>query len=101
MSTIAGRVLDADGNPVPGASVAVSSGPGPVNDIAVVTDVEGRFRLGKRSRLAVTTAEKLARDPPVVRIPRAVSGYPTIRQSHETTFVSICARPGAAAKTPT
>ena len=46
MSTIAGRVLDADGNPVPGASVAVSSGPGPVNDIAVVTDVEGRFRLG-------------------------------------------------------
>lgn len=44
--SIAGRVLDPSGAPVSGASVAVSGGRGAVNDIAALTDAEGRFRLG-------------------------------------------------------
>jgi hypothetical protein len=44
--SIAGRVLDPSGAPVSGASVAVSGGTGAVNDIAALTDAEGRFRLG-------------------------------------------------------
>jgi hypothetical protein len=49
----------------------------------------------------VTSAEKFASEPPLVRIPPAVAGYPTMSQNHRMTFASICASPGAAAKTPT
>jgi hypothetical protein len=55
-ASIAGRVLDDAGTPVHGASVAVSAGPGMVDDIAALTDTGGRFRLGNlvpgRYRLA-------------------------------------------------
>lgn len=44
--SIAGRVVDPAGAPVSGASVAVHTGPGPVDDIAALTGPDGRFRLG-------------------------------------------------------
>lgn len=47
--SIAGRVVDQAGAPVAGASVAVHAGPGPVDDIAALTDADGRFRLGNLS----------------------------------------------------
>jgi hypothetical protein len=43
---IRGEVVDDRGRPVPDARVMVVSGPGPVSDIALLTDVEGRFTLG-------------------------------------------------------
>jgi hypothetical protein len=45
-STISGRVVDADGLPVAGATVAVVSSDGPHRDIAVRTAADGSFRLG-------------------------------------------------------
>ncbi|KUL41629.1 carboxypeptidase-like regulatory domain-containing protein [Streptomyces regalis] len=42
---IAGVVHDASGAPVPGAHVLFTDGPGPLPDIAAVTDAEGRFSL--------------------------------------------------------
>lgn len=44
--SISGRVLDAAGAPVAGASVVVSDSPQPHSDIAAVTGADGRFRLG-------------------------------------------------------
>lgn len=43
---IAGRVVDANGAPVKGATVTVSSATQPVSDIASLTDGDGRFRRG-------------------------------------------------------
>jgi hypothetical protein len=40
-----GRVLDAEGRPVPGALVTVVSGTVPVPEIALIADNEGRVRL--------------------------------------------------------
>lgn len=40
-----GRVVDADGRPVPQAFVMVVDGPVPVPEIALVTDDRGRFAL--------------------------------------------------------
>jgi hypothetical protein len=42
---IAGYVIDPDRKPVGGASVMFSSGPGPLPDIAQVTDAQGAFAL--------------------------------------------------------
>ncbi|MFF7729781.1 carboxypeptidase-like regulatory domain-containing protein [Streptomyces sp. NPDC008001] len=42
---IRGTVRDAAGAPVPGARVAFAGGPGPLPDVAAVTDGEGRFAL--------------------------------------------------------
>jgi hypothetical protein len=44
---IAGRVVDATGLAVSGASVTISSGPAEHHDIAALTNAEGRFRLGE------------------------------------------------------
>lgn len=44
--SIAGRVLDATGAPVSGATVAVTGGLQPFRDIAAVTSGDGSFRLG-------------------------------------------------------
>ncbi len=46
VGSILGRVIDATGTPVVGASVAVSDSPLPVSDIAVLTGVDGRFSRG-------------------------------------------------------
>ena len=44
-AVVSGRVLDAHGQPVSGASVFVLKAPGPVSDIALLTGEEGRFTL--------------------------------------------------------
>jgi hypothetical protein len=44
--SIAGRVVDAAGNSVAGATVAVTSGMQPFRDIAAITSGDGVFRLG-------------------------------------------------------
>jgi hypothetical protein len=44
--TVEGRVVDATGAPVSGATVAVAAATRPTRDIAAVTTAEGRFRLG-------------------------------------------------------
>jgi hypothetical protein len=44
-STVSGRVVGPDANPVAGASVMFASGPVPLADIAQLTDAEGRFSL--------------------------------------------------------
>jgi hypothetical protein len=46
MAVIAGRVVDARGQPVAGAAVYVVSAPSPQPDIAPITDADGRFTLG-------------------------------------------------------
>jgi hypothetical protein len=43
---ISGRVVDAAGAPVQGATVAITAGPGPVSDIASRTDANGHFEIG-------------------------------------------------------
>jgi hypothetical protein len=43
---IAGRVVDAAGNSVSGATVAVTSAVQPARDIAAITTDDGVFRLG-------------------------------------------------------
>jgi protocatechuate 3,4-dioxygenase beta subunit len=45
--SIAGRVVDAAGRPVTGASVAVTGGSQPHRDIAAVTSDDGRFHFGR------------------------------------------------------
>jgi protocatechuate 3,4-dioxygenase beta subunit len=45
--SIAGRVVDAAGAPVPGASVVLTESPHPVSDIAPVTGADGRFHFKK------------------------------------------------------
>lgn len=42
---VAGTVLDAAGKPVAQARVYISSAPGPIPDIAAMTDSAGRFKL--------------------------------------------------------
>jgi hypothetical protein len=42
---ILGRVVDADGEPVAGATVLFTSAPGPVPDIAALSGADGRFAL--------------------------------------------------------
>jgi hypothetical protein len=44
---ISGRVVDASGAPVAGASVAVTSSTVPVSEIAALTDAAGQFRRGE------------------------------------------------------
>ena len=44
--SIAGRVFDAGGNPVAGATVAIASSSQPHRDIAAITTGDGVFRLG-------------------------------------------------------
>jgi protocatechuate 3,4-dioxygenase beta subunit len=43
--TIAGRVLNAQGEPVAGVRVLIVSAPGAVPDTALLTDEQGRFTL--------------------------------------------------------
>jgi hypothetical protein len=43
---ISGRVVDAAGKPVPGATVAVVASSVPASDIAAMTDAGGNFRRG-------------------------------------------------------
>jgi len=43
---ISGRVVDASGTPVSGATVVVSKSNEPVSDIAALTDAGGSFRRG-------------------------------------------------------
>jgi len=43
---IQGAVVDDRGRPVPDARVMVVSGPGPLADVAMLTDGDGRFTLG-------------------------------------------------------
>lgn len=45
--SISGRVVDAAGAPVQGASVLISQSPHPQSDIAPITGADGRFRLGR------------------------------------------------------
>ena len=42
---IQGEVVDDRGRPVPDARVMVVSGPGPLADVALLTDGDGRFTL--------------------------------------------------------
>jgi protocatechuate 3,4-dioxygenase beta subunit len=44
--SIAGRVVDASGNPVGGASVAVTGSIQPHRDIAAITSSDGSFHFG-------------------------------------------------------
>src|SRR6476646_6597930 len=44
---------------------------------------------------AVTSAEKLDIEPPLVRMPRAPSGYPKAPHNHRITSFSIAANTGA------
>jgi protocatechuate 3,4-dioxygenase beta subunit len=44
--SIAGRVVDAAGKPVEGASVAVTGSVTPHRDIAAITNADGRFHFG-------------------------------------------------------
>jgi hypothetical protein len=44
-AVLRGQVRGADGAPVPGARVSITSSPVPVPEIAAVTDPEGRFEL--------------------------------------------------------
>jgi len=46
MTMISGRVIDADGRGIAGARVMVTSAPGPVPDMAMLTDADGRFVIG-------------------------------------------------------
>jgi len=46
MTTISGRVVDANGRGIAGARVMVTAAPGPVPDMAMLTDGEGRFVIG-------------------------------------------------------
>lgn len=45
MGSVSGVVLDADGEPVPDARVYFTSAPGPIQDVAAVTQPDGRFVL--------------------------------------------------------
>jgi Carboxypeptidase regulatory-like domain len=45
LSTIAGQVLNAQGQPVAGARVFIVSAPGAVPDVALLSDGQGRFTL--------------------------------------------------------
>ncbi len=56
---------------------------------------------GSRSLRAAASAENVASEPPLVRMPPAPRGSPARSANQRTTFASICASPGAAAKTPT
>lgn len=62
--SIAGRIIDAAGAPVSGASVTVADSPQPVSDIAALTSADGRFRLGRLPpgpyKIAVHTAGRAA-----------------------------------------
>lgn len=58
VGAVTGRVLDQDGRPVAGVSVAVASSPGPHPDLAALTTSDGEFRL---SRLPVGTVVLAAR----------------------------------------
>jgi protocatechuate 3,4-dioxygenase beta subunit len=42
---VAGRVLDANGDPVRGAAVMFGDAPGPVQDVAELTGADGTFTL--------------------------------------------------------
>lgn len=44
--SITGRVIDAEGQPVSGATVAITGGTQPFPDIAAVTNSQGAFRFG-------------------------------------------------------
>jgi protocatechuate 3,4-dioxygenase beta subunit len=44
--SISGRVVDAAGQPIAGASVAVSGSSQPHRDIGAMTSTDGRFRFG-------------------------------------------------------
>ena len=44
--SIVGRVIDTNGNPVSGATVAIAGGTQPHNDIGAITNPDGEFRLG-------------------------------------------------------
>ncbi|MEU4426898.1 carboxypeptidase-like regulatory domain-containing protein [Actinoplanes sp. NPDC024001] len=44
--SISGRVLDPNGVPLSGATVSITAGPGPNDDIAALTGPDGRFSLG-------------------------------------------------------
>jgi protocatechuate 3,4-dioxygenase beta subunit len=46
MTTISGRVVDADGRGIAGARVMVTAAPGPVPDMAMLTDADGCFVIG-------------------------------------------------------
>jgi len=46
MTTISGRVVDANGRGIAGARVMVTAAPGPVPDMAMLTDADGRFVIG-------------------------------------------------------
>jgi uncharacterized GH25 family protein len=45
MGTIRGQVLDSGGHPVAGARVFFLRGPGPLPEIAALSDAQGRFAL--------------------------------------------------------
>ena len=46
MTTISGRVVDARGKGVAAARVMVTAGPGPIPDMAMLTDADGGFVIG-------------------------------------------------------
>ncbi len=55
---------------------------------------------GSRSRRAVTSAIRLAMDPPEVSSPPEPVGSPVIPQNHSITFCSSCTSAGAASHIP-
>jgi protocatechuate 3,4-dioxygenase beta subunit len=59
MATISGRVVDASGRGIAGARVMVTAAPGPVPDMAMLTDADGGFVIGAarpgRYTIAATT----------------------------------------------
>jgi protocatechuate 3,4-dioxygenase beta subunit len=62
MATISGRVIDADGRAVAGARVMVTEAPGPVPDMAMLTDAAGRFVIsaGQPGRYTIAAASDAA-----------------------------------------
>jgi Carboxypeptidase regulatory-like domain len=79
---IQGEVVDHRGRPIPDARVMVLSGPGPLPDIAQLTDSEGRFALGSsragRYELAVH-ADGHAPATAVVELPDPRAGTVQVR----------------------
>lgn len=76
---ISGRVVDETGALVSGAIVAITSGPGPVSDIASLTDAEGRFRRGGLAPGSYTLAvHKAGHAPHIVNVDLAAGQSPNV-----------------------
>ncbi|MEW2413145.1 carboxypeptidase regulatory-like domain-containing protein [Streptomyces sp. NPDC046866] len=78
--TLGGVVLDAHGDPVAGAAVALAGGPGPYPDVAALTGADGRFSFAV-STAGVYTVQCRAPDGRTARGPAeagAGAGAPVV-----------------------